>query len=179
MTDTVRGPRVLVPSRGWRAAAGLAAVCVSALAIYSALSTAPPSADYDTFGGNLREVAFLVYLVAAAAAMGSIDRRRVGVRRSAALIAVGYTIVAVGVAAGLVAREDPDWFPVLGVPGNLLAIVGWVMFGVLAVRTRILATWAGVLAAVGGVFAVLFADFGSGVLIGAFWLYLALDRRTA
>lgn len=48
------------------------------------------------------------------------------------------------------------------------------MFGVLAVRNRVLATWAGVLAAVGGVFAVLFADFGSGVLIGAFWFHLSL-----
>lgn len=156
-----------------RATATIVAASAIGLAVYGAFSTAPPSADYDSFGGNLREIALMVYLVGSIGAIIAIHRAHIASTRATRLIVGGYGLVAFGVAAGFVLREDPDWFAAVGIPGNLLAMAGWVTFGVAATRTRRLPTWAATLAAIGGVFAVLFSDFGSGVLIGCFWLYVA------
>ncbi len=160
-----------------KAAAIVVATCAIGLAVYHALSTSAPSADYDTFGGNAREVAFFAYLVGSIVALSSARRARVATTRATQLIIVGYALVAFGVAAGFVLRDDPDWFVVVGIPGNLLAIIGWITLGITSTKQRLLPRWAAILGAVGGVFAVLFAEFGSGVLIGSFWLYLAFRRN--
>ena len=177
MRATIAIEPSLAPTRpmppGARVLVGVVAASAIGLAVYGALSTAPPSADYETFGGNAREVAFLVYTVGSIGAIAATQRAGITSTRTARLIGVGYALVAFGVAAGLALREDPGWFPVVGIPGNVLAMVGWVIFGVSAAKTHRLPRWAATLAAIGGVFAVLFADFGSGVLIGCFWLYLA------
>lgn len=156
-----------------RAAAATAGLCAIGLAVYGALSTAPPEADYDSLGGNLREVVFFAYLVGSILGIAAMYRAGIATKRPTFMIGVGYGLVAFGVLAGFVLRDDPAWFVVVGGPGNLLALIGWIVFAVVTVRSQRLPTWAAVLAGVGGVFAVLFADFGSGVLIGCFWLYLA------
>lgn len=178
MRDTTSPvPTAVEPTQGLpssaRAVAAVVGLCAIGLAVYGALSSAPPTADYDTFGGNLREVTFFVYLVGTIVGITAAHRADIATRRPTLMIAIGYGLVAFGVLAGFVLREDPEWFVIVGGPGNLLALLGWVAFGVVSVRSHRLPTWAAVLAGVGGVFAVLFADFGSGVLIGCFWLYLA------
>lgn len=160
-----------------KVAATVVAACAIGLAVYHALSTSKPTADYDTFGGNAREVAFFAYLVSSIVALSSARHARVATTRAVRVISVGYALVAFGVAAGFVLRDDPDWFVVVGLPGNLLAIIGWIMLGVMSTKQRLLPRWAAILGAVGGVFAVLFTEFGSGVLIGSFWLYLAFRRK--
>jgi hypothetical protein len=160
-----------------KAAAILAATCAIGLALYHALSTSKPAADYETLVGNAREVAFFAYLVSSIAALHFARHARFATTRPTRLIGVGYALVAFGVAAGFVLRDDPDWFVVVGVPGNLLAISGWIALGITSTKRDLLPRWAAVLGAVGGVFAVLFAEFGSGVLIGSFWLYLAFRRK--
>jgi hypothetical protein len=79
----------------------------------------------------------------------------------------------VGVVSGLVLREDPDWFFLIGGPGNLLAGIGFVTLAVTGWRRDVLPAWASLLCAVGGLVAVLLSEFGTSVLIGAFWLYVA------
>lgn len=160
-----------------RVAATIVAACAIGLAVYHALSTSRPAADYETFGGNVREVAFFVYLVGSIVALSSARHAKVVVVRAARMTSIGYALVAFGVAAGFVLRDDPEWFVVVGIPGNLLAIIGWIFLGITSSRQRLLPRWAAILGAVGGVFAVLFAEFGSGVLIGSFWLYLAYRRH--
>ena len=160
-----------------KAAAILAATCAIGLALYHALSTSKPAADYETLAGNAREVAFFAYLVGSIAALYFARHLQFAATRPARLICVGYSHVAFGVAAGFVLRDDPDWFVVVGIPGNLLAVVGWIALGVTSTKRHLLPRWLAVLGAVGGVFAVLFAEFGSGVLIGSFWLYLAFHRE--
>ena len=147
------------------------------LAIYSAISTAPPSADYATFWGNVREIAFMIYLVTAALGARALGRTGLFSSWGTRLVCAGYLVVALGVAAGFVLREDPDWFFVFGVPGNLLAIIGWAAVGFTGVRGRDLPLWTAVLAGLGGVFAVVFADFGTGALVGLLWLVVARPAR--
>ncbi|MCX6397945.1 MAG: hypothetical protein NTV23_15765 [Propionibacteriales bacterium] len=154
-------------------AAGIAGGCALALAIYHAISTSAPSADYASLGGNLREIAFFAYLVGSVVAIWMVRRAQLTTPLAARLIGGGYALVAFGVAAGFVLRDDPDWFIIVGGPGNLLALVGWIALGVSGARRGLLPRWTAVLGAIGGVFAVLFAEFGSQVLIASFWLFLA------
>ena len=66
---------------------------------------------------------------------------------------------------------SPGWFAAVGVPGNLLALVGMVWLGVAALRRRTLPIWAGVLAILAGLLAVALSEYGTSALAGAFWLY--------
>lgn len=157
----------------------LAGGCAVALASYHTLSTSKPSADYVSLGGNLREIAFFTYLVSSVVAVGMVRRAGMATRTSERLITVGYTTVALGVAAGFALREDPTWFVFLGGPGNLIAIIGWITLGATSARQRLLPKWLALLAAIGGVFAVVLAEFGSQVLIGCFWLHLAWRSHVA
>jgi hypothetical protein len=72
-------------------------------------------------------------------------------------------------------RDDPDWFFVLGGPGNLLAAAGFVTWAIWSRRRRVLPLFAALLCGVGGVVAVLFSELGTSVLIGAFFLWLAFS----
>lgn len=144
---------------------------------HHALSTSTPIADYDTIGGNSREVAFFAYLVSSIVALSSARNAGIATTRATRMIGVEYTVVAFDGAAGFALRDDPDWFVVVGIPGNLLAIIGWITLGLTSTKQHLLPRWAAILGGVGGVFAVLFAEFGSGVLIGSFWLYPAFRRK--
>jgi len=159
-TDLDR-PAITPLGRSGAIAAGIAGGCALALAIYHTISTSMPSADYDSLGGNLLEVAFFAYLVSSVVAIGMVQRASLTTTLAARLIGMGYTLVAFGVAAGFVLRDDPDWFLILAGPGNLLALIGWIMLGVSGARKRLIPRWTAVLGAVGGVFAVIFAEFGS------------------
>jgi hypothetical protein len=58
------------------------------------------------------------------------------------------------------------------VPGNLLAVIGMVWMGITTIRRRPLPVWAGVLAILAGLFAVVTAENGTSVIAGVFWLYI-------
>lgn len=65
-------------------------------------------------------------------------------RLATRLVATGHGLLAVGVLAGVALRDDPDWFVAPGLPGNLLAAVGFVVLAVTAVRRRTLSVLGGV-----------------------------------
>jgi hypothetical protein len=89
------------------------------------------------------------------------------------VVAVGYGLLVVGVAAGLALREDPEWFAVLGLPGNLLASIGFIMAALAGWRSGRIPGWAAMLLGVGGFVAILGSEFGTTVLIGCYWLWYA------
>ena len=93
------------------------------------------------------------------------------------MIQIGYALLAIGAASGMALRDDPDWFFLLAAPGLLLSTGGFIYFAVSASRRRALPLWAAVLAGVGGAVAILMAELGTSVLIGAFWLYVASRAR--
>lgn len=70
-------------------------------------------------------------------------------------------------------REDPEWFAVLGLPGNLLASIGFIVAALAGWRSRRIPGWAAVLLGVGGFVAILGAELGTTVLIGCYWLWYA------
>jgi hypothetical protein len=166
---------------GWLpVAAGIAGVAGIGLGIYHVATPGPPGADFDSWDDFvLRDGLFLVYLLGSIAAVTGLWRARTAPRASARLVGIGYSLIAIGVAVSLVLREDPDWFFVLGGPGILLSIAGFVVLAVAGWRRRTLPGWAAALAGVGGVLAILMAELGTTVLIGSFWLHVAANSRRA
>ena len=69
--------------------------------------------------------------------------------------------------------SGPEWFFVLAGPGILASVVGFVWWAVTAGRRGQFPRWLAVLLAVGGLTAIVGAELGTTVLIGAFWLALS------
>jgi hypothetical protein len=170
MTTLTSTPATTSLARPVPVAAGVTAI---GLAIYQVATPGSPAAEYGSVLDWVRELLFLGYLVGAVATVLASRRAGLCSRAASRLIGVGYGAIAAGVAAGMALREDPDWFFVLGGPGNLLAIGGFVTWAVWGQRRRVLPLFAALLCGVGGTVAVLFAEFGTSVLIGAFFLWLA------
>ena len=170
METTLAPPRATAIQSAAPIAAGLAAI---AMALTLVLTPGAPTADYETASGLAREALMLVYLFTSIAAV--LVSRRLGdlPGKGPLLVAVGYGLLVIGVAAGLVLREDPEWFAVLGLPGNLLAGIGFVVAGLAGWRSRRIPGWAALLLGVGGFFAILASEFGTTVLIGCYWLWYA------
>jgi hypothetical protein len=67
----------------------------------------------------------------------------IGVRRplqwptaAVVLASVGQILVGIGVAAGLVTRSSQDWLVLVGLPGDLLAAIGYLLLAVWAWHRR-------------------------------------------
>lgn len=161
--------RPLVP-----ALAGVAAI---GLAIYQVTSSGTPEASFDSVADWLREGLSVTYLLVSIFALELGTRDGWASTTPTRMVQAGYGLIAVGIGTGMALRDDPDWFFVIAGPGLLLSTIGFVAIGWLAVRRKSLPLWAGVLAGVGGAFAIIMAEFGTSVLIGAFWCYIAARAR--
>jgi hypothetical protein len=143
------------------------------MAIYQVATPGPPSATFDSALDWAREALFLTYLLASIGAFVLAARTGLATRWPAALVIGGYTLIAVGVVCGMVLRDDPDWFFILAGPGQLAATIGFIWFAVSGVRRQELPVLAATLAGVGGTVAIVMAELGASVLVGAFWLWIA------
>ena len=144
-----------------------------ALAIYQVATAGPPTATYDSLLDWVRELLFLGYVVLSVAAARSAVRAGLAPRPAALLIGTGYGAIALGVSIGMALRDDPEWFMLLGGPGNLLAAAGFVVWAGGGVRRGVIPRFAALLCGVGGLVAVILAEYGTSVLIAAFWFYVA------
>lgn len=144
-----------------------------AMAAYQVLTPGGPTATFGSLSDWVRDLTLLAYLGLSIAGVLAAHRHGLATTVVAVLVSAGYGAVLAGVVAGLALQEDPDWFVLLGAPGNLLAGIGFVVWGVQGWRRRVFPLWAALLCAVGGLLAILLAEFGTTVLIGSFWIYLA------
>lgn len=160
--------------QGRRAGAWAASATAAALALVLVLREGPSKPDFSDPLQYVQDGLFLAYLVTASIALVLAARAGLVARTAARLVALGYGLLVIGVAAGMVLREDPEWFAFIGGPGNLLAGIGFVVLAVAAARRRTLRVPLAVFGGVAGFFAVLFSEFGSGVLVAVFFACLAL-----
>jgi hypothetical protein len=170
METTVAPQRATSIQSAAAIAAGLAAIT---MAFTLVLTPGSPTADYETAAGLAHEALTLLYLSLSIAAV--LVSRRLGdlPGRGPLLVAVGYGLLVLGVGAGLALRQDPEWFAVLGLPGNPLASIGFIVAALAGWRSRRIPGWAALLLGVGGFIAILAAEFGTTVLIGCYWLWYA------
>lgn len=160
--------------QGRRAAAWAASAAAAALALVLVWRDGPPKPDFSDPVQYVQDGLFLAYLLSAPVALLLAARAGLVARTAARLVALGYGLLVIGVGAGMVLREDPEWFAVIGGPGNLLAGIGFVVLAVAAVRRRTLPLPLAVFGGIAGFFAVLFSELGSGVLVATFFACLAL-----
>jgi hypothetical protein len=151
---------------------GLAAIQIPHGAFDDQLTTTIDYLNDGTFAAALLlSVAGIVALGAAIAAP----------RTAIILAALGQLLVFSGVVAGLASGESPSWFAAVGVPGNLLALIGMTMLAWHAWRTRALPAWLAVLMVLAVPVGVGVAEYGGSILPGLLWLIVGarLVRRTS
>lgn len=88
------------------------------------------------------------------------------------LAIAGQGLVAVGVLPALITGVSPEWFPLIGLPGNLLAWIGLTWLAVWAWRRRAMPRWVAVLLAVSVPIGVGVAEQGGSIVTAVVWCYL-------
>jgi hypothetical protein len=158
------------------ASAGLFAI---AMAVYQVASPGSPAATFETLLDWVREGLFVGYLATSVLGVRVAAREGLASRGVLLCLGIGYGSIGLGVIYGMVTRDDPDWFFVLAGPGNLLAAAAFVVWAAWGYRHQVLPPWAASMCGVGGVVAVLGAEFGTSVVVGGFWLYVAARLHSA
>ena len=156
-----------------RGAAVAAAAGAVALAVYQVATPGPPEASYDTVSDWVRETLVMVFLLGTVGGAQGAARAGLAPPVPAALVSAGHGLIAVGVAIGMALRDDPDWFMLLGGPGQILSTVGFVWWAVAGWRKGILPGAVALLAGVGGTVAFLGSEIGLSVLVAGFWFWVA------
>lgn len=87
---------------------------------------------------------------------------------------VGQCLLVFGISVGIALAEDPDWFFVIGAPGQLLWLTGTVGLGVQIWKARVFPRWTAVGVALTVPFGIIGAEFGLTAVVGATWLFLGL-----
>jgi hypothetical protein len=159
---------------GFAMSAVVAAVAWLALAVIQAMN---PTFD-DVLNSPIdytNDSVFTIALVSTAVAVIGLYLVGISPRPAALLVAGGYLLVATGVLAGLAQGHSPSWFAAVGIPGNLLGIIGMIWLGIAIIRHRSLPIWAGILAILAGLFAVVTSEFGTSVIAAIFWMYVGMQ----
>ena len=115
-----------------------------------------------SFADYANDTSFTIALLGSAAAAQLLRRAGAG-RKAVVLATFGPLLVAVGVVAGLVLGHSPSWFAVVGVPGNLLWLIGLIALAVWHHRARVLPAWGYALPLI-MIFGVVVAEIGGSVV---------------
>jgi hypothetical protein len=158
--------------RGHGAAALILAGALAVLAVVHATHGAFDD-QLTTTADYLNDGSFSVALIAFAFAvqgLGILGAPRWPVR----LAATGALLVAAGLAPALATGESPDWFAAVGVPGNLLWLIGTVMLARWAWRSGALPRWlaAGIGLTVPS--ALILAELGGSLIAAIVWAVIGL-----
>jgi hypothetical protein len=143
------------------------------LVIACILVTRPEYGDELTTTNYVTASAFLVALLAGAPALLALGAT-LGDRRAGIVAACGDVVVAIGVTGEVVAGHDLSWFPVPGVLGNVLALVGTILLAVRGRRDGTLPTGLVALLALSVPVGVGLAGIGGSVVPAALWLVVGL-----
>lgn len=153
----------------------LTAVASLGLALYHVLTPGAPTASYGSFNDWLRELTFLLFLLTHLVSLAVAHRVGLAPTATRWLVSGGYGLILVGVSVGLALQDDPDWFFLLAGPGLLLSAAGWLVWAVWGLRRGRLPVYAAALCGVGGLVAIIGSEFGTTVLLAAFWGWLAVS----
>jgi hypothetical protein len=137
-------------------------------------------AQLTTPSDYLNDAAFaagLLLSIPGILALGALTRAKL----ATALAVVGQLLVFVGVAAGLATGHSPSWFAAVGLPGNLLALIGLTMLAWRIRRTRSVPVWVAVLLVLAVPVGLLLAEVGGTLVPALLWLVVGawLVRPTA
>ncbi|HEX6301492.1 MAG TPA: hypothetical protein VF148_13590 [Acidimicrobiia bacterium] len=143
-----------------------AAVAVLAALVSMGLQLTNPRFDSEltTAVDWAKEISLTLFIGATIVAMLGLVSYRVVPRVGGSAFLVGQSLILVGLLAGLLLGHAPDWFFVVGGPGNLLAFIGMMVVAVYAWRHRTLPRVIAVLMPLSVLFGVGVAEFGGGIV---------------
>ena len=158
--------------RGRGAAALLLALALLVLAgVHATLGTFDD--QLTTTADYLNDGSFSVALVAFAFAIQGL--RTMGAPRwPVRLATTGAVLVAAGVAPALATGESPAWFAAVGVPGNLLWLIGTVALARWAWRSGALPRWLAVGVGLTVPSALVLAEVGGSAIAAVVWATIGL-----
>jgi len=117
----------------------------------------------------VNEITFTVAVAGALVALLGLARSGIIDRRPALTAALGFALLLVGLLPEYATGESPEWFAAVGVPGNLLCLIGlgWAAKG--AWRTETVPRGAVPLMPLSVLVGVGLAEFGGGLVAAAWW----------
>jgi hypothetical protein len=172
MTTSVHTPsRATAPNGAGIAAAVIAGLAAIGLATFHLVTPGGPQATFGSLADWLRDLGFLAYLLGSVVAVVSAGSEQLAPTATVRLVGAGYGLIGLGVIAGLLLQDDPDWFFLLGGPGLLLSAAGFITWAIVSGRRGTLPAWAAVWVGIGGLVAIIGAEAGTSLVIGLFWLW--------
>ena len=135
--------------------------------------------ELTSFVDYLNDSSFTIALLATIPALLVLRAGGSAPPRATLAIVIGQALVAVGVIAGLLAGESPSWFAAVGVPGNLIALAGWIAVARHSWKTGAHPRWVAVLMALVIPFGLIGGEFGGTIVPAALWTYLGLGLLRA
>jgi hypothetical protein len=162
-------------SRGRLDVAAAAVATVSALVLTVIQVTNPTfDSEFTNAVDWANEIGATLMVAAAVLAMWGMINQRIAPRAGGLIFIAGWVLLLIGLLPGFVLGYSPDWFVVVGLPGNLLALIGMTMVAVHAWRHRTLPRVIAVLLPLSILIGVGAAEFGGTIVTAIVWGTIAL-----
>jgi hypothetical protein len=160
-------------SRLYVAAAAIAAVA-GLVGIVIQLTNPTFDSEFTTTVDWVNEVTFTHFITASMVAMWGMVREQIASRVGGMVFISGQGLLLAGMLPGFALGYSPDWFVVVGLPGNLLALIGMTLIAVYSWRRRTLPRVIAVLLPLSVLIGIGVAEFGGGVVIAIVWGAIAM-----
>ena len=160
---------------GARTAAAASALAAAAFLINAGIQLASPHFDPHISGGKdwANEVTFTIAVAAALVGVLGLARSRIIERRPAFVTALGFALLLIGLLPEYATGESPAWFAAVGIPGNLLCLIGLAWAAAGAWRTGTVPRLAVPLMPLSVLVGVGLAEFGGAIIAAAWWTVAA------
>lgn len=154
-----------------RASAGAAAVAAAAFLANACIQITSPHFDPHIAGTRdwVNEITSTIAFAAALVAVLGLAAAGVVERRPALLAGLGFALLLAGLLPEYPGGESPEWFAVVGIPGNLLCLAGLAWAGAGAWRTGTVPRAIIPLMPLSVLIGVGLAEFGGGLVAVAWW----------
>jgi hypothetical protein len=162
-------------SRGrlYVAAAAIAAVA-GVVGTVIQLTNPTFDSEFTTTVDWVNEVTFTLFIAASMVAMWGMVREQIASRVGGMVFIAGQGLLLAGMLPGFALGYSPDWFVVVGLPGNLLALIGMTLIAVYSWRRRTLPRVIAVLLPLSVLIGIGAAEFGGGIVIAIVWGAIAM-----
>jgi hypothetical protein len=160
-------------NRLYVAAAAIAAV---AALVNTVIQITNPTfdAEFTNAVDWANEISGTLMIAAALVAMWGMIQEGIAPRVGGLVFILGWSLLLLGFLPGFVLGHSPDWFVILGLPGNMLALIGMTMCAVYSWRSRTLPRVIAALLPLSVLIGVGVAEFGGSIVLVIIWGAIAM-----
>lgn len=156
-------------------AAGLSGL---ALAVIQ-LTSGPFDGNYERTADYLNDFALVGLLAFAIGGELGLRRSQGSAPWAIRTAIAGQCLLIIGISIGIALGDDPDWFFVIGGPGQLLWLTGTIGLGVQIWRTGVYPRWTAAGIALSVPFGIIGSEIGLTAVVGVTWLFLGFRMLRA